>query len=100
MKFENFYADMGERPEGMSIGRIDNDGDYSPENCRWETRLQQQSNTSFNKRLEIDGESMILSEVARKYGKNKSTFRARLASGWSVEDAAKTPINEKFRGAM
>jgi len=54
--YENFLADMPPKPDGATLERIDNDGDYCPDNCRWATRKEQNRNTKNNRVLEIYGQ--------------------------------------------
>jgi len=68
MKFENFAADMGEKPTGMSLGRINNDGNYEPGNCRWETPRQQLNNFSRNVVLTVHGITDTFANHCRKFG--------------------------------
>ena len=92
--FENFLSDMGERPDGHSIDRIDNNGDYSPDNCRWATQSEQHRNTRSNKFVEAFGEKKTIAEWSEIYGVNKKTLAARINRGVPPEDA----ITKQARG--
>jgi len=66
--FENFFADMGERPEGQSLDRIDVNGDYEPANCRWASVTEQARNQRTNVWYQVGDERMIQADVARALG--------------------------------
>lgn len=90
--FDGFYTDMGDRPEGMSIDRIDNTKGYEPLNCRWATNTTQQRNKSNNLILDFDGKSMCLSGWSEVLGINEQTLYARLKNGWTVDRAFTQPV--------
>lgn len=79
--FGRFLKDMGERPAGRTLGRIDNAKGYSPQNCRWETHLQQCSNKSNNRFIEWRGETKIAAQWAREYCVRASDFHRWLKRG-------------------
>lgn len=86
--FEGFYADMGERPEGTTLGRIDNDGNYEPGNCRWESVKQQGRNKRNTASFEHEGITATIPEHCERLGLNPSTVRTRLYTlGWPVDQA-------------
>ena len=65
--FNQFVQDMGERPKGYSIDRINNDGDYTPNNCKWSTKKEQQRNRRITKYVTIEGVKHLVCEIAEKY---------------------------------
>jgi hypothetical protein len=89
--FARFVADMGERPEGMTLDRIDGAGGYSKENCRWATPRQQQENLKTNVLVQHRGETMPLSALSRRLGIGRATLQYRIAQGWSDDEVARPP---------
>ena len=89
MDFANFLADMGPAKEGESIDRIDSSLGYFKENCKWASRLEQQSHLSTSWNIDFNGERICLSELARRCGVKLETLRNRLLRGVPISDAIK-----------
>ena len=85
-KFENFLKDMGKRPEGKTLDRIDVNGNYEPKNCRWATAREQCNNTRRNVFLTYNGETLTIAQWSRRTGINYSTIQNRVKQGHPIEE--------------
>lgn len=96
LKFENFFSDMGLRPDGTTLDRIDPFGNYEVGNCRWATPQEQTSNRRNTKRFEFQGQFLTLTEWANRFSINPRTLYSRLfLYGYGIERALTAPIKDR-----
>lgn len=94
LNFPSFLADMGERPQGCSLDRIDNDAGYHPGNCRWATQKEQLRNSSNCALLTYEGVQKPIIDWCEDFSIASSVVHARLKRGWPPEEALTTPLKK------
>jgi hypothetical protein len=85
--FFNFLEDMGRKPEGLTLERIDNNKGYYKENCKWATWEEQANNRRNNKYITYNGKTQTMAQWAKEYNIPRNTFYNRIKAGWSIERA-------------
>lgn len=98
--FVNFLEDMGDRPSGFTIERINNNLGYAPDNCKWATYLEQAQNTRNVVHLTMDGETHSINEWCRRLNVPYYLIKQRRQRGMTLEEAFKTPIDQSKRGRL
>lgn len=96
--YDAFLEDMGKRPDGATIERIDTNGNYEPSNCKWLAGAEQTKNRRMSIILTHGGKSQCVADWVRELGVSGSAFYARVARGWSVEKIFSTPF-KRFSNA-
>jgi hypothetical protein len=91
-----FYRDMGPKPSpAHELDRRDNNAGYSPENCRWVLRPENDRNRRSNRHITHAGETLTIAEWSERTGIQHTTITARLGMGWSPERALTAPVRPK-----
>ena len=85
--FDNFLEDMGQPKAGLTLDRIDTNGNYCKSNCRWVTRLEQSHNSRRNRLVTIGDKTQRIGEWTKQFGIRNDTFYWRLKNGWNLIDA-------------
>lgn len=97
--FQTFLNDMGEKPEGLSLERLEVNGNYCKSNCKWATASEQARNRRNSKWYTHNGETKHVNDWAKEYGLSPVTLQTRVNRGWSLTAALTTPVKPKSQGS-
>jgi len=97
LSFVSFYADMGQKPAGMSIERRDNSRGYTPENCYWSTPAEQNNNRRTNVVISYNGQSLTISQWSKQLNIPRRVLDYRHHAQWPVEDIFTVPVRRTRR---
>lgn len=90
-KFEKFLSDMGERPAGKTLDRINSNKNYSPSNCKWSTASEQQNNKTNCFYITYKGQTLTISQWSQKTGLSRMCIQHRIKIGWHIDKVIETP---------
>lgn len=96
--FDSFVTDVGIPLQlGLSLDRINNDGDYEPGNVRWADAVTQRRNSRYITPLTVNGETLLMQDWARRLGCYSTVIYNRIRRGWSISDAVTAPVAKRGR---